>query len=164
MAFCPHGENTVLVFNSQEVPVRIAVKDLAEDVNLLPEPLPEQGRLPPAVDAVLLRWGPHDLRHSILSAVLAGHLRFLAPLVDAQLGVPERRFWRLVRGVVDEHHRAVPELAARVARFGLLDPEVERVCLNREQLTGGGFHDRAEKDESFDVTAGTVPNPLVDRG
>lgn len=163
VAFCPHGENTVLVFDGQEVPVRIAIKDLAEDVNLLPEPLPEQGRLPPAVDAVLLRWGPHDLRHSILSAVLAGHLRFLARLVDAQLGVPERRFWRLVRGVVDEHHRAVPELAARVARFGLLDPEVERVCLNREQLAGGGFHDRAEKDESFDLTAGTVPNPLVDR-
>lgn len=164
VAFCPHGENTILVFDDQEVPVRIAIKDLAEDVNLLPDPLPEQGHLPPAVDAVLLRWGPHELRHSILSAVLAGHLRFLAPLVETQLGVPERRVWRLVREVVDEHHRGTPELAARVARFGLLDSEVERVCLNREQLTGGGFHDRPEKDESFDVTFGTVPNPLVDHG
>jgi len=160
IAFCPHGENTVLIFDERDVPVRIAVKDLAEDVNLLPEALPEQGTLPPAADAVLLRWNARELRHSILSAVLAGHLRFLAPLVEAQLGVPEPRFWGLVRATVDDHHERFPELSERIGWFGILDEEVERVCLNREQLRGGGFHDRAEKDEAFDVVDGLVPNPL----
>lgn len=164
VAFCPHGENTVLVFDDGDVPARIAVKDLAEDVNLLPEPVPEQGTLPPEADAVLLRWGPRDLRHSIVSAVFAGHFRFLAPLVEADLGVPEPRFWYLARGVVDEHHRRFPDLAERIGRFGILDAVFERVCLNREQLSGGGFHDRVEKDDSFDVTVGLVPNPLHAHG
>ncbi len=160
VAFCPHGENTVVVFDDHDVPIRIAVKDLAEDVNLLPETLPEQGALPAAADAVLLRWEARDLRHSILSAVLAGHFRFLAPLVERELGVPEARFWTLVRRTVVEHHAQFPDLADRIARFGILDESVERICLNREQLSGGGFHDRAEKDESFDLAEGLVPNPL----
>jgi siderophore synthetase component len=161
VAFCPHGENTVLLFDEADVPTRIAVKDLAEDVNLLPEPLPEQGALPPAADAVLLRWPPHDLRHAIVSAIFAGHFRFFAPLVEVHLGVAERRFWALVREVVDDHHARFPELAARIERFGILEPTLPRICLNREQLTGGGFHDRVEKDEAFDLTVGVVPNPLV---
>lgn len=164
VAFCPHGENTVLVFDVDGLPARIAVKDLAEDVNLLPEPLPEQVRLPPEADAVLLRWPAHDLRHAVISAVLAGHFRFLAPLVEDHLEVPEARFWHLVREVVDEHHDRFPELRDRIDRFGILDAEVERICLNREQLRGAGFHDRVEKDESFDVVDGVVPNPLHGRG
>ncbi len=160
VAFCPHGENTVLIFDPDDVPIAIAVKDLAEDVNLLPEALPEQGTLPLEVDGVLLRREPHDLRHSIVSAIFAGHFRFLAPLAEAHLGVPEPQFWQLVRAVVENHHRRFAEMSQRIERFGILDPVLERVCLNREQLTGGGFHDRVEKDESFDVTAGFVPNPL----
>ena len=61
-------------------------------------------------------------------------------------------------------HRRFPELAERIGRFGILDATFERVCLNREQLTSGGFHDRVEKDESFDVTVGLVPNPLHAHG
>lgn len=160
VAFCPHGENTVLFFDEADVPIRIAVKDLAEDVNLVPERLPEHGSLPPAADAVLLRWDAHDLRHSILSAVFAGHFRFLGPIVERDLAVPEPTFWTLVRHTVERHHARFPELAERIERFGILDETVERICLNREQLTGGGFHDRTEKDESFDVVEGLVPNPL----
>lgn len=164
VAFCPHGENTVVIFGADGFPVRIAVKDLAEDVNLLPEPLPEQPPLPPEANAVLLRWPAHDLRHAVVSAVLTGNFRFLAPLVEDHLGVPEVRFWHLVREVVERHHDRVPVLRERIDRFGILDAEVERICLNREQLTGGGFHDRVEKDESFDVVDGVVPNPLHARG
>lgn len=164
VAFCPHGENTVVIFGPDGLPARIAVKDLAEDVNLLPEPLAVRPPLPPEADAVLLRWPAHDLRHAVVSAVLAGHFRFLAPLVEDHLGVPEVRFWHLVREIVERHHHRFPELRDRIDRFGILDAEVERICLNREQLTGGGFHDRAEKDESFDVVDGVVANPLHVRG
>lgn len=162
VAFCPHGENTVLLFDARDVPVGIAVKDLAEDVNLLPEAQPEYETLPPDVDAVLLRWPAHDLRHSILSAIFAGHFRFFGDVVDRHLGVPEDRFWALVGETIAGYADAMPQLAGRLAAFDLGTPEFERVCLNREQLQGGGFHERAERDEGFDLTSGTVVNPLAE--
>ncbi|MFG1920627.1 IucA/IucC family protein [Cryptosporangium sp. NPDC048952] len=152
LAFCPHGENTVVVFGPDDVPVRTMLKDFAEDVNLLPGRSYEG--LPDEADRLLPRWPEKELAHSIVTAVFAGVFRPLAVLVD----VPE--FWTLVRESVDAYFDDRPELAERREAYGLTAPEVERICLNREQLTGGGFHDRAEKEE-FEIVHGTVPNPLV---
>ncbi|WP_051717622.1 IucA/IucC family protein [Streptomyces megasporus] len=162
VAFCPHGENTVVLHDAAEVPIGIALKDFAEDVNLLPGDRPEYAGLSERADAVLLRWPARELAHSLLSAVFAGHFRFFAPLVEEHLGVPEGEFWALVRAEVDRHRARFPELKDRFEEFGLLAPVFDRVALNREQLLGGAFHDRAERDEGFDVVHGTVPNPLAD--
>ncbi|MEV8404421.1 IucA/IucC family protein [Streptomyces niveus] len=161
VAFCPHGENTVVLFDRDEIPLGIAVKDFAEDVNLLPGALPEYAGLTERADRVLLRWPAHELAHSLLSAVFAGHFRFFAPLCAGQLGVGEDEFWALVRAEIERYHARFPELADRFDAYGLLAPSFDRVALNREQLLGGGFHDRAERDEGFDVVHGTVPNPLA---
>lgn len=161
VAFCPHGENTVVLFDRDEIPLGIAVKDFAEDVNLLPGALPEYAGLTERADRVLLRWPAHELAHSLLSAVFAGHFRFFAPLCADQLGVGEDEFWALVRAEIERYHARFPELADRFDAYGLLAPSFDRVALNREQLLGGGFHDRAERDEGFDVVHGTVPNPLA---
>lgn len=161
VAFCPHGENTVVLFDVRDVPVGIAVKDLAEDVNLLPEDLPAYAALPPQAAVVLHRWPARDLRHSIVSAVFAGHFRFFGDVVERHLGVPEERFWELVGATVTAHHAAFPGLAERIVAFGIEEPEIERIALNREQLLGNGFHDRAERDGGFDLVCGTVPNPLA---
>ncbi|GHF28618.1 siderophore biosynthesis protein IucA [Streptomyces mashuensis] len=164
VAFCPHGENTVVLYDAHDVPIGIAVKDFAEDVNLLPDNRPEYAGLSERADRVLLRWPAHELAHSLLSAVFAGHFRFFAPLVATHLGVPETEFWAAVRAEVGSYHDRFPELADRFDDFGLLAPEFDRVALNREQLLGGGFHDRAEKDEGFDVVHGRVANPLATAG
>ncbi|WP_405441691.1 IucA/IucC family protein [Streptomyces niveus] len=161
VAFCPHGENTVVLFDRDEIPLGIAVKDFAEDVNLLPGALPEYAGLTGRADRVLLRWPAHELAHSLLSAVFAGHFRFFAPLCADQLGVGEDEFWALVRAEIERYHARFPELADRFDAYGLFAPSFDRVALNREQLLGGGFHDRAERDEGFDVVHGTVPNPLA---
>lgn len=161
VAFCPHGENTVILYDRADTPIGIALKDFAEDVNLLPGDHPEYAALPERAGSVLLRWPAHELAHSLLSAVFAGHFRFFAPLVEEHLGVPEGDFWSLVRAEIERYHDRFPELAPRFAAFGLLAPEFDRVALNREQLLGGGFHDRAERDEGFDVVHGTVANPLA---
>lgn len=161
VAFCPHGENTVVLFDRDEIPLGIAVKDFAEDVNLLPGALPEYAGLTERADRVLLRWPAHELAHSLLSAVFAGHFRFFAPLCADQLGVTEAQFWALVRTEIERYHARFPELADRFDTYGLFAPSFDRVALNREQLLGGGFHDRAERDEGFDVVHGTVPNPLA---
>jgi siderophore synthetase component len=158
LAFCPHGENTVVVFDERDIPVRVLVKDFAEDVNLLP------GRaypgLPASADAVVVRWPAEEMAHSILSAVLAGHARFLAPLAEDHLHLPENDFWTVVREALLEWRRAHPDLAEEFDALGLLAPDLERVALNREHLTGGGFHDRAERDEAPDVVHGRIPNPV----
>lgn len=161
VAFCPHGENTIVLFDATETPVGIAIKDLAEDVNLLPDALPEYATLPADADAVLHRWPARDLRHSILSAVFAGHFRFFGEVVERHLAVREERFWELVAGTVRGYRDAFPELAERIAAFDLEAPRFERICLNREQLLGDGFHDRAERDEGFDLAHGTIANPLA---
>jgi len=161
VAFCPHGENTVVLYDDRENPIGIAVKDFAEDVNLLPESRPEYKGLSERADKVLLRWPAQELAHSLLSAVFAGHFRFFAPLVATHLGVPEEEFWALVRAEIERYHARFPGLADCFEDFGLLAPEFDRVALNREQLLGGGFHDRAEKDEGFDVVHGRLANPLA---
>ncbi|MEV7009510.1 IucA/IucC family protein [Streptosporangium sp. NPDC051022] len=161
VAYCPHGENTVILYDAADVPVGIAVKDFAEDVNLLPGDRPEYAALSARADAVLLRWPAHELAHSLLSAIFAGHFRFFAPLAETHLGVPAEDFWGMVRAEIERYHARFPELAERYEAFGLLAPEFDRVALNREQLLGGRFHDRAERDGGFDVVHGFVANPLA---
>ena len=159
-SFTPHGENVVLISDAGEVPVRIALKDFGADVELLPFDLPEYAAIPDHVRALLHRWEPAELAHSILSAICAGHFRFFVGVVERHLGVPEPEFWDLVREPIVAYRRRHPELAERFAWFDLLAPEFGRVALNREQLLGGGFHDRAERDARFDVVHGVVANPL----
>ncbi|MBB4681328.1 IucA/IucC family protein [Crossiella cryophila] len=160
IAFCPHGENTLVVYGPDELPRRIMLKDFAEDVKLRTEDLPGYADLAEPAKAVLLRWRPDQLAHSILSAMFTGHFRFLTPILDRHLGVGEDEFWGLVRAELLAYRARFPELAAQHEEYGFTAPEFDRVSLNREQLTGGGFHDRAEKDENFDVIHRTVRNPL----
>lgn len=161
VAFCPHGENTVLVF-IDDVPVRALVKDFAEDVTLLP------GRdypgLTPRADAVLVRWPAAEMAHSIVSAVLAGHVRFLAPLIEDHFGMPEADVWEIVRNALLLWRSVHPEHQEEFDALELLVPSVERIALNREHLTGGGFHDRAERDAAPDVVHGRAPNPVATAG
>ncbi|MFJ4876936.1 IucA/IucC family protein [Streptomyces sp. NPDC088745] len=161
VAYCPHGENTVVLYDAADTPIGIAVKDFAEDVNLLPGSHPEYAGLSARADALLLRWPAGELAHSLLSAVFAGHFRFFAPLAAEHLDVSEEEFWAMVRAEIGRYHARFPELADRYDDFGLLAAEFDRVALNREQLLGGGFHDRAEKDEGFDLVHGTLRNPLA---
>jgi siderophore synthetase component len=160
VAFCPHGENTILVFED-DVPTRILVKDFVEDITLLP------GRdypgLPAEADKVLVRWPLAEMAHSIISAILTGHFRYLAPLAERHVGVAQDRFWALVRAELVAWREAHPELAGAFDELGLLAPTFERIALNREQLAGGGFHDRAERDAEPDLMHGHIPNPLYVR-
>jgi len=160
LAFNPHGENAVVVYDAHDRPVRLAVKDFVDDMKLLDTDLPEYADLPGEALGVLMRFDAGELTSSIAKSLFVGHFRYLAPLVQEQVGVGEERFWALVREEVLRYHGEFPELAARFALFDLLAPGFERVCLNRERLLGGGYHDRAERDAEFHLDAPPVPNPL----
>ncbi|MFF3492363.1 IucA/IucC family protein [Streptomyces sp. NPDC002795] len=156
--FSPHGENAIVVFDDQDVPVRLAVKDFVDDVNISSEPLPEHDSMPDDVREVLLTEDPAFLTQFIHSGLFVGVFRYLAPLYEEQLGLSEDEFWSLVRAEILRHHARFPELKERYEMFDLLTPRIERLCLNRNRLHLDGYRDRADRPHA--AVHGTVANPL----
>ncbi|MGW2561943.1 IucA/IucC family protein [Streptomyces sp. NPDC001514] len=157
--FSPHGENAIVVFDDHDVPVRLAIKDFVDDVNISARPLPEHDGMPDEVRAILLTEEPAFLTQFIHSGLFVGVFRFLAPLCEEQLGVPERDFWCLVRAEILRHQARFPRLKERYDTFDLLTPRIERLCLNRNRLHLDGYRDRSERPHA--AVHGTVPNPLA---
>ncbi|WP_091449253.1 IucA/IucC family protein [Actinokineospora iranica] len=160
VGFCPHGQNLILVTDTRGVPHRVAIKDFAQGVDLLDEPVAAYDLLGPAAKADMLRWPAHLLAQSLFSSVFAGQLRFLAEILQDELDYPRPRLWALVREIVGAYRDTHPETAARFDACRLFAPDVERVCLNREHLAGQGF-DKIDRDDEFDVRFGRAANPLA---
>ncbi|MFJ5682126.1 IucA/IucC family protein [Streptomyces sp. NPDC093099] len=159
--FSPHGENAIVVFDGQDVPVRLAIKDFVDDVNISARPLPEHDSMPADVKSILLTEEPSFLTQFIHSGLFVGVFRYLAPLCQDQLGVPEDEFWSLVRAEILRYQSRFPELKERFETFDLLTPRIERLCLNRNRLHLDGYRDRAHRPHA--AVHGTVPNPLAVR-
>ncbi|MFE0045163.1 IucA/IucC family protein [Streptomyces albireticuli] len=158
VAFSPHGENAIVVFDEQDVPVRLAVKDFVDDVNVSEVPLPQAAGMPEPVARALRSKSPDMLCQYIQGALLVGHFRYLADLVDQHLGVPQETFWTLVREEILTYQERFPELADRYALFDLLAPDLDRLCLNRHRLLQDGYRDMAKRPSI--VFHGRVANPL----
>ncbi|MEV7237522.1 IucA/IucC family siderophore biosynthesis protein [Streptomyces sp. NPDC051020] len=156
--FSPHGENAIVVFDDQDVPVRLAIKDFVDDVNISARPLPEHATMPDDVRSILLTEEPGFLTQFIHSGLFIGVFRFLSRLCEEQLAVPEDEFWSLVRAEILRHHARFPELKDRFEMFDMLTPRIERLCLNRNRLYRDGYRDRPERPHA--AVHGTVPNPL----
>ncbi|MFH8489791.1 IucA/IucC family protein [Streptomyces longisporoflavus] len=156
--FSPHGENAIVVFDDKDVPVRLAVKDFVDDVNVSADVLPEHASMPDDVRDVLLTERPDFLTQFIHSGLFVGVFRYLAPLCDEQLGIPESDFWALVRAEILRHQARAPQLRERYEMFDLLTPRIERLCLNRNRLHLDGYRDRPERPHA--AVHGSVPNPL----
>ncbi|MET7502320.1 IucA/IucC family protein [Streptomyces microflavus] len=156
--FSPHGENAIVVFDENDVPVRLAIKDFVDDVNVSAHRLPEHDTMPEEVRTVLLTEEPSFLTQFIHSGLFVGVFRYLSPLCEEQLGVSEDEFWSLVRAEIVRHHVRFPELKERFELFDMLTPEIERLCLNRNRLHVDGYRDRSSRPHA--AIHGTVPNPL----
>ncbi|MEV0526531.1 IucA/IucC family siderophore biosynthesis protein [Streptomyces sp. NPDC050439] len=156
--FSPHGENAIVVFDDKDVPVRLAVKDFVDDINVSAEALPEHASMPDDVREVLLTERPDFLTQFIHSGLFVGVFRYLAPLCHDQLGIPEAAFWSLVRAEILRHQARAPQLKERYEMFDLLTPRIERLCLNRNRLHLDGYRDRPERPHA--AVHGSVPNPL----
>lgn len=141
------------------MPVRLAIKDFVDDVNISAHPLPEHDAMPDDVRAVLLTEPPDFLTQFIHSGLFVGVLRYLAPLCEEQLDVSETDFWAMVRAEILRYQARFPELKERFELFDLLTPRIERLCLNRNRLHLDGYRDRAERPHA--AVHGTVPNPLA---
>lgn len=156
--FSPHGENAIVVFDDNDVPVRLAIKDFVDDVNISAQPLPEHASMPDDVRQILLTEEPAFLTQFIHAGLFIGVFRFLAPLCEDQLGIPEEQFFSLVRAEILRHQARFPELKERYETFDLLTPRIERLCLNRNRLHLDGYRDRPDRPHA--AVHGSVPNPL----
>ncbi|MFJ1695970.1 IucA/IucC family protein [Streptomyces sp. NPDC088252] len=156
--FSPHGENAIVVFDDQDVPVRLAIKDFVDDVNISAQSLPEHASMPQDVRSILLTEPPSFLTQFIHAGLFIGVFRFLSPLCEEQLGVPEADFWSLVRAEILRYHARFPELKERFEMFDMLTPRIQRLCLNRNRLHVDGYRDRPRRPHA--AIHGTVPNPL----
>ncbi|HWM02947.1 MAG TPA: IucA/IucC family protein [Actinophytocola sp.] len=160
VGFCPHGQNLVLIADEHGLPLRVAIKDFAQGVDLLDEDVPEYALIAEEATTHMLRWAPHLLAQSLFSSVFAGQLRFWAEVLLDDLDHPRSRLWERVREIVGRYRDEHPDTAARFDRCQLFAPDVERVTLNREHLAGQGF-DKVERDDEFDVRYGRARNPLA---
>ncbi|MFI2779163.1 IucA/IucC family protein [Streptomyces sp. ALB3] len=156
--FSPHGENAIVVFDENDVPVRLAIKDFVDDVNVSARHLPEHDAMPADVRAILLTEEPSFLTQFIHSGLFVGVFRYLSPLCEEQLDVPEDTFWSLVRAEILRHHARFPDLKERFEIFDMLTPTIERLCLNRNRLHLDGYRDRPQRPHA--AVHGSVPNPL----
>ncbi|WP_030057619.1 MULTISPECIES: IucA/IucC family protein [Streptomyces] len=159
LVFSPHGENAIVVFDDRGTPARLAVKDFVDDVNLSDQDLPELRELPAEVADVLLRDSPQGLCQFIHAGLFIGVFRYLAPLLEAQTGLPEAEFWALLRAEILRHQARFPELRERFELFDLFRPRIDRLCLNRNRLLLDGYQDRPFRPHA--ARHGTVPNALV---
>lgn len=157
VGFCPHGQNLILIVDAGGRPLRVAIKDFAQGVDLLDEELECYASLDPEVE--MLRWPAHLLAQSLFSSVFSGQLRFWAEILFDDVDLSRARFWELVREIVHAYRAGNPDVATRFDACRLFAAEVERVTLNREHLAGKGF-DKVERDDEFDVRWGRAPNPL----
>ncbi|MCG6497549.1 IucA/IucC family siderophore biosynthesis protein [Kitasatospora sp. A2-31] len=162
LVFSPHGENAIVVFDATDTPVRLAVKDFVDDVNLSDQDLPELRDLPAEVAGVLLREDPQGLCQFLHSGLFIGVYRYLAPLLEAQTGLPEAEFWALLRAEILRHQERFPELKERFALFDLFRQRIDRLCLNRNRLLLDGYGDRPHRPHA--ARHGTVPNALTPEG
>jgi len=158
ITFNPHGQNTLIGYDENDVPRRLFLKDFVDDVSVSHTPVPERGPEPDGYDNVLPRKNPVVIRQHVVDQLLLGHFRYLAPIAAEQLGVADESFWRLVRGAVVAYHKRFPEKADRFAEFDMLAEEFPRYPFNTDRLVVTRYVDRALRHALR--PNGTVPNPL----
>ena len=165
VTFNPHGQNTLLGYDANDVPRRLFLKDFVDDVCVSFTPVPERGPEPDGHHHVLPRKHPSVIRQHVVDQVFVGHFRYLAPLCADQLGVPQPRFWQLVRQTVldfqAEFAQRFPGLRGRFAEYDLLAPQIPRYALNRDRIVVTRYGDRALRHALY--PNGALPNPLADQ-
>jgi siderophore synthetase component len=156
--FSPHGENTILILDEDDVPTRLAVKDFVDDVNVSDQPLPELEQLPEELTDVLRREPPEGLCQFIFSGLFVCVYRYVSNVLTEHCDYPEEQFWTQVREAILDYQSQFPELEDRFETFDLLRPEFTKLCLNRNRMVNEGYGD--DEGRPHAAEHGTVENAL----
>ncbi|EJN59007.1 IucA/IucC family protein [Halogranum rubrum] len=156
--FSPHGENTILVLDEDDVPKRLAVKDFVDDVNVSDQPLPELEQLPEELTDVLRREPPEGLCQFIFCGLFVCVYRYVSNVLTEHRDYSEEQFWMQVREAILDYQSEFPELEDRFETFDLLRPEFTKLCLNRNRMVNEGYGDAEGRPHAAEH--GTVENAL----
>lgn len=156
LVFMPHGENLILVLEN-DVPVRVLMKDVGEEVGVLNGATP----LPGKIARVAVRMPEDKETLSIFTDVFDCFFRYLSALLYGQMDYPPARFWARVADCVTAYQQAHPQLAARFAVQDLFADRFALSCLNRLQLKNNQqLIDLADPFEAL-IFAGELDNPIA---
>lgn len=159
VTFNPHGQNTLIGFDENELPCRLFIKDFVDDVCVSYTDVPERAPEPDGYDHILPRKHPSIIRQHMIDAVFIGQFRFLSSICADQLGVGSDEFWGMVRNVILDLQGKFPELSDRFSDYDFLTPEVPRYALNRDRLVVTGYAERPFRHTLY--PNGTLSNPLA---
>lgn len=138
-----HGQNLGVVLKDA-LPQRMALKDFHGDLRCADEPIPEQAGMPKHLVDGLTRLPAGHLVHDLITGHFVTTLRFISPLVEDELAVPEARFYGLLAERLRAYQARHPELGERFQLFPLLTPTLDRVCVNRVRFRVG-YEDHADR-------------------
>jgi siderophore synthetase component len=156
LAFMPHGENVILVLED-DVPCRVLMKDLAEEVVLLNATTP----LPPEVERIRDPGSDEVNPLAILTDVFDCFFRFLGAILVTDGTTSEAEFWRCVADCVAGYQEQMPQLADKFRRYDLFAERFPRSCLNRLQLRDNRQMIDLEHQTEQLVLVGTLDNPIA---
>lgn len=157
--FSPHGQNTIVVLENGR-PKRLIMKDFVDDVNISDQPLPELTSISTRMKTVLRSEPPEGLVQFVFTGLFICHYRYLAELLEEDDLLGETAFWSAVKTVIVDYQKRFPELQERFELFDLLQPELTKLCLNRNRMIDYGYEDSDDRPHASEY--GKVHNALAD--
>lgn len=156
LAFMPHGENVILVLED-DVPTRVFVKDIAEEVVAMDEDVV----LPEGVERIRADV-PEDLwLLSVFTDVFDCFFRFLGAILAADRTLSEDDFWSTVAACVRGYQGSVSNLAHRFEMHDVFAERFPLSCLNRLQLRDNRQMVDLQDPAGSLALVGSLANPLA---
>ena len=156
LVYMPHGENVILVLENN-IPVRIFMKDIGEEICLLNSNL----KLPDAVSRISVKVPKEHEVLSFFTDIFDGFFRYLSALLFECDGFPPEEFWKIVASSIRNYQDAHPEYIDKYVEHDLFSDDFPLSCLNRLQLR--------DNRQMIDLTdpskllqfAGDMKNPIA---
>lgn len=143
IALVSHGQNITLLMNDT-TPSGIAIKDFHGDLRLIDEDFPELTHLPDDIKSQLTRLPAQYLLHDLYTGHFVTVLRFVSPYLAAESGYTEKQFYLLLSARIRHYQAQHPALQDRFAKFDILAPTMEKICINRVRFNIG-YQDTTER-------------------
>jgi siderophore synthetase component len=155
--FSPHGQNTILILKDYK-PVRLAVKDYVDDVNISDQPFPELEHVPEELRTVLRSEPPEGLTQFIFTGLFICHLRYMSNVLVNRGLIEETAFWSHLGRSIEEYQERFPHLEERFKLFDFFKPTMTKLCLNRNRMVDDGYGDGEDRPHASEY--GKVKNAL----
>jgi siderophore synthetase component len=157
LVFMPHGENLIMVLDDDRVPVRVIMKDIAEECAILNK----RAVLPERVQRIAVDV-PDDYKLlGIFIDVFDGFFRHVSQVLVEHGCCSEDEFWSQVAGCAIDYQQAHPQYRDKFAAFDLFCDEFRHSCLNRLQLGNNTQMVNLADPAAGLKMAGCLPNPLA---